>query len=337
MSESVESLSQPVSEDSPSGENLEYDPLFLEMEKLLRPRSESMVEEGADTVDEIDWRAVEKCTRDLRERTRDLRIQVNAAIAALNTKGIEVFRDNLGVLHDLVDGLWDSVHPQLDPDDNNDPTLRMSTLQVLDDHRLVVMPLERVKLAELKGVGAFGARDADLALGREMAGRGEEVPDLNLVRQAFLTADQEQLAATATAVSDSQELLRKIDTAWRAKTEDPSGLDFAHILKALGKISTVIDEFKPTPAVEGDGTAATEPGGQAAPAAAGAVTSRADVIRVLDKVCEYYQVHEPSSPIPLLLRRAQRLVEKSFMEILEDMVPDGVNQARLVSGERDKS
>jgi type VI secretion system protein ImpA len=39
--------------------------------------------------------------------------------------------------------------------------------------------------------------------------------------------------------------------------------------------------------------------------------------------------------VPLLLRRAQRLVEKSFMEILEDMVPDGVSQAKIVSGKSD--
>jgi type VI secretion system protein ImpA len=67
----------------------------------------------------------------------------------------------------------------------------------------------------------------------------------------------------------------------------------------------------------------------------GAINSRADVIRVLDKICDYYSVHEPSSPIPLLLRRAQRLVEKTFLEILEDMVPDGVNQAKIVSGSTD--
>jgi type VI secretion system protein ImpA len=69
----------------------------------------------------------------------------------------------------------------------------------------------------------------------------------------------------------------------------------------------------------------------------GAIRSRADVVRVLDNICEYYTANEPSSPIPLLLRRAQRLVEKSFMEILADIVPDSVNQARIVSGKTDSS
>jgi type VI secretion system protein ImpA len=37
----------------------------------------------------------------------------------------------------------------------------------------------------------------------------------------------------------------------------------------------------------------------------------------------------------VLLRRARGLVEKSFMEILEDMVPDGVSQAKVVAGIKD--
>jgi type VI secretion system protein ImpA len=65
----------------------------------------------------------------------------------------------------------------------------------------------------------------------------------------------------------------------------------------------------------------------------GEITSRADVTRELDKLCEYFQKYEPSSPIPLLLQRAKRLVSKDFMEIMKDLVPDGVSQAKNIAGE----
>ena len=55
-------------------------------------------------------------------------------------------------------------------------------------------------------------------------------------------------------------------------------------------------------------------------------------IRVLDKACDYLERHEPSSPVPLLLKRAKRLVSKNFMEIMRDLAPDGVAQAQVVSG-----
>ncbi|NOQ69154.1 MAG: type VI secretion system protein TssA, partial [Gammaproteobacteria bacterium] len=65
---------------------------------------------------------------------------------------------------------------------------------------------------------------------------------------------------------------------------------------------------------------------------AGTINSQEDVIRVLDMACEYFKRHEPSSPVPLLLQRAKRLVAKDFMEILRDLTPAGVTQAEEISG-----
>ncbi len=64
----------------------------------------------------------------------------------------------------------------------------------------------------------------------------------------------------------------------------------------------------------------------------GSINSQEDVIRVLDMACEYFKQHEPSSPVPLLLQRAKRLVAKDFMEILRDLTPAGVTQAEEISG-----
>ena len=126
-----------------------------------------------------------------------------------------------------------------------------------------------------------------------------------------------------------------IDSLWREKSGD-EGLSFGNATRALKKVSAILIEFVPSAAggdTDEDGSAGE--GSGSAPVASGAINSRADVIRVLDKICEYYAVQEPSSPIPLLLRRSQRLVEKSFLEILEDMVPDGLKQAKIVSGSTD--
>lgn len=64
----------------------------------------------------------------------------------------------------------------------------------------------------------------------------------------------------------------------------------------------------------------------------GEINSREDAIRVLDMVSNYFKRNEPSSPVPLLLERAKRLVAKDFMEILRDLTPDGVKQAEEISG-----
>jgi type VI secretion system protein ImpA len=66
----------------------------------------------------------------------------------------------------------------------------------------------------------------------------------------------------------------------------------------------------------------------------GDILSREDVNRALDKICQYYEKNEPSSPIPLLLQRAKRLVSLSFVEILKDLAPDSMKQIDMVAGTR---
>jgi type VI secretion system protein ImpA len=68
----------------------------------------------------------------------------------------------------------------------------------------------------------------------------------------------------------------------------------------------------------------------------GDILSREDVVRALDRICNYYERNEPSSPIPLLLQRCKRLVSLSFVEILKDLAPDSMKQIDMVAGKRDE-
>ena len=46
---------------------------------------------------------------------------------------------------------------------------------------------------------------------------------------------------------------------------------------------------------------------------------------------------EPSSPVPILLRRAKRLVGKNFEELLADLAPGGMEELRHFAGNTDTS
>lgn len=336
MSPSIESLSQPISEQLPSGENLEYDPQYMRMEGLFQTKGESALEGQEAAKSGPDWKGIERLADELLARTRDLRVQVYATIASIHTSGILAFRDNLKLLQVFLEDFWDTVHPQLDPADDNDPTLRLNTLQMLNEYGLISTALGRVKLVELKGLGRFGVREVELAQGREMPLEGEAVPDLNAIRQAFASTDPASLQELGAAVDESLDLLTSIDSTWRERSGEAAGLGFENTRKSLQKVAAILAEFSPSGAAGADQTGVTTAVTAGSTALqSGPIGNRSDVVRALDRVCEYYSVHEPSSPVPLLLRRAQRLVEKSFMEILEDMVPDGVSQARVVSGKAD--
>ena len=47
--------------------------------------------------------------------------------------------------------------------------------------------------------------------------------------------------------------------------------------------------------------------------------------------------HEPSNPAPLFIRRAQRLIKKSFLEIVRDLMPDSLSQLEKLAGDVEKT
>ena len=52
----------------------------------------------------------------------------------------------------------------------------------------------------------------------------------------------------------------------------------------------------------------------------------------MDLICDYYLKNEPSSPVPILVQRAKRLVTMGFMEIIQDLAPGGVSEVEMFKG-----
>jgi len=82
----------------------------------------------------------------------------------------------------------------------------------------------------------------------------------------------------------------------------------------------------------GEGTTETESisgTGVAGSIMTGKAPSRDAIIAMLDQAIKFFEVTEPSSPVPLLLKRAKRCIGKSFMELIDELAPDKI-QAELV-------
>jgi type VI secretion system protein ImpA len=70
----------------------------------------------------------------------------------------------------------------------------------------------------------------------------------------------------------------------------------------------------------------------AEPARPGEIRDRADALQVLDAVCKFFERTEPGNPAPLLIRRAQRLVGKNFVEIMQDLAPESLTLLSTIAG-----
>jgi type VI secretion system protein ImpA len=59
-------------------------------------------------------------------------------------------------------------------------------------------------------------------------------------------------------------------------------------------------------------------------------------VGALDRVLEYYRTQEPSSAVPLIVERTKRLVPMSFLELVADLAPAGLQQIKKLSGVGEK-
>src|SRR5947209_4848186 len=99
MAFDIESLLEPVSEDAPSGESIEYDPAFIEIETLSRGVELEKDAEGRviREAEEPDWREVERLALDLAGRAKDLKLAIYIMRAELAEHGLAGLRDGLAL------------------------------------------------------------------------------------------------------------------------------------------------------------------------------------------------------------------------------------------------
>ena len=331
----IDKLLEPVSEESPCGDDLEYDPEFGEFERAAQGKPGH--EMGGETIapEPPDWSEVAEAATALLGRTKDLRVAAHLAHASLNIDGMSGLASGLDLINRLLHEFWDDLHPKLDEEDDNDPTLRMNSLMPLNGHDEFIASLDNAVLVSSKTLGRFSLRDMRLASGEITLAAGDdtEVPDPAHVDAAFLDCELEELTGNSDALDQCIATLTDLEAYTREQVGTEFAPEFGNLSSELNKIRGILREqlgrrgvaVEP---VEGGGAA----GEAEAPSMSGEIRSRDDAIRVLDRVSEYFRKNEPSSPVPLLLQRAKRLVSKDFMEILRDMAPQGVSDAEKIGG-----
>lgn len=346
----VTRLLEPISPESPCGDDMEYDPSFGEFERAATEKPEQQYGDTIIPARPPEWREVKRIGLDLLEKTKDLRILIVVSRALLQTDGWKAFANSVELLNGYIDQYWDTVHPQLDPGDDNDPTERLNIISSLNDRATTLRLIEETPLVTARGFGSFSWRDILAARGE--SGDHKNAPEMSAVEAAFANCELDQLRDDVDSVQQAIDLSK----ATESKILDKLGSAYAINLEDLqtemrqihGYLAGQLAQRQPAePAAETesiDSDLASLLDEDVTPQAVGdrpplvrsqeisSISSRQDVIRALEKICEYYENHEPSSPVPLLLKRAKRLAVKSFLEIIEDLTPEGLTQARSIGG-----
>ena len=341
----LDKLLENISEESPCGENLEYDPAYTGLITMAQGTPEREMGDEIIPGEEPNWREVHERCLELMARTKDLRVVMYLLASLLKLESIPGLRDGLALLKGLLETHWDQIHPQLDPEDNNDPTERVNIIDSLSkpphtsgDPMQFQQRLREAELCNSKQMGCFSMRDIAVAQGEVASQEGQGVSTV-AIDGAFMDTELDQLQAIASAVDESIEHVKQIDSGLTDRLGAGNAPNLDSFVGALTEIQKCVGGYLSRrgvdgPAVQGGQDQSQDAGGVGAQvqAISGEVRSRQDVIRMIDKVCDYYQSNEPSSPVPLLMKRAKRLAEKNFMEIVRDLSPDAMQQIQLISG-----
>jgi type VI secretion system protein ImpA len=340
----LDGLLRPVTEDAPAGPDLEYDPAYLEAFRTSLGAPERRMGDTVVAAEEPDWRQVQALAGDLLTRSKDLRVAVLLTRALSHLQGLEGLAAGLALIRDMLARYWDQLHPHLDPEDGNDPTARVNSLLDLCDREHLLDCLRTAPLVRSPVFGPLAYRDIEVSEGKISPSPGGKALDAATVNAIFQDCDVDALKASASAAASARDQVRAIlDTlAAQIRTDQLPNLDpLAEVLAAIGKTlqsHLALRLPETTDSLESE-TSESQPdagtGVAMAPGTrttAGQIGSRDDVVRAIDRICDYYSRYEPSSPVPLLLQRARRLATGSFVDIVRDLAPGALAEIEKVCG-----
>jgi type VI secretion system protein ImpA len=336
----LESLLEPIANASPAGVDLDG---TLELSALERAcaEPEGAVIPGVERSDGRNWREIRDQAHALLEKSKDLRVAVPLVRALLQIDGLPGFCAGVRFMCELAERYWDVVHPALDADDG-DAVMRLNAIQELvsapfltelrvarmfGSDRSVKMtandllcatsnPLGKPQLSQAAPHVVFGVLDAlgSTALQEHVDLLGDTRDRLAALTQFVFGKTRTTLQIGAIVALDTRSAPGLLDGLHRSLSDEVSRLSKGKAPKAAGG------------AENGDARPRGSAGGS------GDIARREDVIMMIERICAYYVRVEPSSPVPLLLQRAKRLVTMDFLDIVRDLADQGLAQVGTVAG-----
>lgn len=330
----VEDLLASLGDSAPCGADLEYDTDFLALNEASQGKPEQQFGDTVIAAQEPDWRVVLEQATGLARRTRDIRVAVLLARASARLQGVTAYASALSLIAGLLERHWDHVYPLLDAEDNNDPTMRLNALAPLVDADGGLADLRAAVIGT--GRPPLTVRQIELAAGKAEPRPDETVPTLDGIVQAVQAAEGQSAGVLAALKQVHAEVVR-IEALLGDKVGAAQGPELRPLRVLAHTMNNVATQ------AEGGAAADASADGDASPAGQGSVSrgtpgslqTREDVVKSLDRACEWLERHEPTNPAPLLIRRAQRLMGKSFLEIIRDLAPAGIDQIENIAGNSD--
>lgn len=323
----------PISEGAPCGVDLEYDPEFVVLSASVAAKADAQYGDFVGTPEPVNWSDVDRGCRRLMMRSKDVRLAVLFTRCRTRLAAATGLAEGLGLLAAWLTAFPDLVHPQPGVDEDRTAALeiRMNALQSLTDTDGLISDLREIALTrstatrlQMRDVErAFAHPRPNDALAPESVTR--QLEELRMQRASVLSGFdgalesltaiedwcRKHLSVFAPDLTALKRLLRHVAVPPGSRTmdngpEETSGEQQDSPEPAVQAASPeTFDEHEETPLAEPMTTRT-------------AVTAadRHEALNLIREARQWFEQHEPSSPIPVLLRRAEQFVGKRYVDVV---------------------
>jgi type VI secretion system protein ImpA len=334
----IDTLLHPIRPDAPFGDDLSFSLEFDTVREKRREDDASLAQgEWKKSLKVADWPGVAaQCEDLLRQHTKDLRVAGWYTDALARTRGFAGLADGLALCAGLCEQQWDGLHPQAVDGDQEQRTGSLAWLlaQVGELTRgapILLSGSKRVSLRDIEGAKALQQQlSRGLADAAAVAAKGSlTMEDVNRI-QASTPPDF--LRANVADVQRAADALGRLETAVDARL-GADGPGFSAARKALADACSAVERLahEAGAATPGEGPspglAAGDPG-KVSPATStpalhdGPLQSRAEALRQLRVVAEFFRRTEPHSPVAYLAERAAQWGEMPLHAWLRVVLKD---------------
>lgn len=354
-----DALLAPIDGDNPAGESLRYDGTYDQIKEARREDEVLSQGDWSRDLKVADWPQVIKlATNALTQKSKDL--QLGAWLVEGITKHDRhdrwvALRDGLNLMRRLHEDFWDSVYPEIDPEDDDGPLAARANVLAAMDARLggIIREFPLTAGQKYSFLQYLESKQFDIPENFESLEyeQQEKIKALKAQAEAEnkVTGEAWRKAKAVTTRDFIEARFALINECWDAYKALDAEMDtrFARETPGLGELKKSLDEIrtlvdllvkerqKAEPrddemgAAEGEegeaeGGAISSGGGGGFAVSGGAIRSRQEALKRLSEIALFFRQTEPHSPVSYAVERAVKWGNMPLEMWLADVLKDGV-------------
>ena len=346
----ISSLVAPISADNAVGLDLRLDvsqrslySRIRDARKAARAAERTNLFEATNVEADEHWRQVfDLAPQALKDSSKDLEIACWYTEALIRKAGFRGLRDGFSLIRQLIEVFWDNLYPLPDEDGIETRVAALTGLNGEGAEGVLIAPIRTTYITEGGQSGRpFGywqyKQALDVQRMTDEQGRAEQIAkngfSLDHIQKAVEESSQEfyiNLRDDVHAALEEYKRIGQILVEHCGIQDSPPTSNIINILTdTLAAIAHIARDKLPIPETP-DGTEA-DAGTSASGSAGGPIKTRADALKQLGYISQFFRRTEPHSPLSYIIEKAVRWGDMSLGELMQELIPDSTSRSTYSS------